>query len=155
MYQSNNNNPSSFKPSASFPKMSIGGPGGLLRNKWVLIGLGVLVAGLIVWFIYSYIDTRNQLDKLAKNPNSVQQTESNELTKAIGQYLELPNETPTIATVNNADKLKDQEFFRNAQNGDKVLIYSKAGRALLYRPSTKKVIEYSKIDLNNTPTTNK
>ena len=58
------------------------------------------------------------------------------------------SEAPTIATVNDITKLKGQAFFADAKNGDKVLIYTKAGKAVLYRPLTNKVIEYSTVNLN-------
>ncbi len=63
------------------------------------------------------------------------------LVKTVGQLIELPEgETPTIATVADKSKLTDQAFFARAQNGDKVLIFSQAREAILYRPSTGKII---------------
>lgn len=113
----------------------------------VAIGL-MIVAGLLV---RNYIQTRNELKKAA-DPQATVREEATELTKDIGKFLELPSsETPTLATVNDADKLKSQPFFKNAQNGDKLLVYSNASRAVLYRPSTKKVIEYMPIDLGAPP----
>ena len=60
----------------------------------------------------------------------------------IGKYMILPtDETPTVATVADKDKLSGQPFFANAQNGDKVLFYTKAQKAILYRPSINKIVE--------------
>jgi hypothetical protein len=61
----------------------------------------------------------------------------------VSQLIELPNEQPSIATVVDASKLKGQEFFANAENGDKVLIYAKAKVSILYRPSSNKIIKQS------------
>jgi len=63
----------------------------------------------------------------------------------VGKLMELPHETPTIATVTDVNKLEDQPFFAKAQNGDKVLIFSAAQRAIIYRPSTNKVIDITPI----------
>jgi hypothetical protein len=75
--------------------------------------------------------------------------EIEDLTKTIGQFLELPtDETPTLATVTDREKLADQTFFLKAENGDKVLIYSQSGKAILYRPSTKKIVDMTSVNVN-------
>ena len=75
--------------------------------------------------------------------------EIEELTKTIGQFVELPvDETPTLATVTDREKLADQTFFIKAENGDKVLIYSNSGKAILYRPSTKKIVDMTSVNIN-------
>jgi uncharacterized protein HemX len=113
---------------------------------WKKLLLAVVLAGIIGGLAYGYVNTRNQLEK-QKSSNPAQ-TETQQLTSKVGALVDLPTgETPTIATVNNASKLQSQAFFANAKNGDKVLIYSKSGKAVLYRPSTNKVIEYSKVNL--------
>lgn len=67
--------------------------------------------------------------------------------------MELPqDEQPTVATVLDKDKLKDQGFFVKAENGDKVVIYSKARKAILYRESAKKIIEVAPIELSQAET---
>jgi hypothetical protein len=77
------------------------------------------------------------------------QYEASQLTEKIGDFIQLPNEEATLAIVKDVDKLRSQEFFKSAENDDKVLIFPKSGRALLYRPSTDKVIEYAKVILLN------
>jgi hypothetical protein len=115
-------------------------------RRWLLILIALLVVGLGV-LTYGYVHTKNQLNA-AKNPAAAGKTQTEQIVNQVSKYLELPTgETPTLATVNDVSKLKSQTFFRNAQNGDKVLIYTKSGRALLYRPSTKKIIEYAPVNL--------
>lgn len=73
--------------------------------------------------------------------NLDQGQEKEDLAQELSQYLDLPNdEVPTLATVTDKEKLADQTFFSEVENGDKVLIYSKAGKVILYRPSIKKVV---------------
>jgi len=96
----------------------------------------VLLAAL---FVRNYMQTRNKL-----------QDDPAQLSATIGKFLELPQgEIPTVASVKDAGKLKGQPFFDHAQNDDKVLIYTKSGKAVLYRPSTKRVVEFSRVNLGN------
>lgn len=114
-----------------------------LGRKWLKILLALIIVAGIAWLAYGYINTKNQLEKLSSSGSSAGQTETEQLVDKVGKLVDLPTgETPTIATVNNAAKLKTQTFFANAQDGDKVIIYSKAARAILYRPSNNKIIEY-------------
>ena len=77
------------------------------------------------------------------------QAEANALVAKVSKLMVLPaDETPTIATVTDIEAVKDQPFFANAQNDDKVLIYQKAGKAILYRESENKIIEVGAVNFN-------
>lgn len=68
----------------------------------------------------------------------------------ISEYFELPtSETPTLATVTDREKLSGQEFFASSQNGDKVLLYQEGRKAILYRPSTGKIVNVAPIGIQN------
>ncbi len=91
-----------------------------------------------------------QYHNLKSNPNIEVQQEVDSLVAAVGKIMELPDdEKPTIATIQDVEKLKDQVFFIKAQNGDKLLAYSKALTAILYRPSSNKIISVGPISLDN------
>lgn len=89
-----------------------------------------------------------------QNSGNVSQVNLNEdqikaLLTEVGSKMELPGgETPDIATVTDVSKLAGQDFFKKAQNGDKVLIYRSSSKAILYRPSTGKIIEVAPVNLN-------
>jgi len=68
-------------------------------------------------------------------------SEVNEIAGKVGKIMMLPNESPTLATVTDVGKLKNQSFFANAENGDKVLIFPSTQKAILYRPGVNKIIE--------------
>lgn len=66
----------------------------------------------------------------------------------VGKVVDLPkDETPTLATISDKEALPPEFLFKNAQNGDMVLVYTEAKKAYLYRPSTNKVVEITSINL--------
>lgn len=84
------------------------------------------------------------------NPNDVLAQADKQLVEAVGKLMILPaDEAPTIATVTDLEKLKGQPFFANAAVGDKVLIYTKAQKAILYRPSEDKIIELAPLNIGS------
>lgn len=103
-----------------------------------LIGVGLWGIGLN----NDNKDLKTQVKELNNNPQIAVQKQTNELIAKVGSLIDLPkNETPTVANVSDAAAAKKQSaFFNNALNGDKVLMYAKAGEAILYRPSTNKIV---------------
>lgn len=81
--------------------------------------------------------------------------EIQKLLEEVGKYITLPtNETPTIATVSDPSKLKEQPFFAKSEIGDKALIFPSSNRAILYRPKEHKIIEISTLDTSPTTSQN-
>ena len=92
---------------------------------------------------------------LKKNPNMIAQQETQQLIDKVGKLMELPkDETPTVATVTDKEKVKEKAFFKNTENEDKVLIYVKAEKAILYRPSTNKIIGVTSVLLDKSQSQN-
>lgn len=75
------------------------------------------------------------------------------LVAAVGRAIVLhTNENPTVATVADLSKLKDQPFFAHAKVGDKVLIYPVAQKAILWSPTLNKIVDISALaSTNQTP----
>ena len=64
-------------------------------------------------------------------------------------YTSCPDVCPiTLGELNQAlEKLGDQAFFSKAQKDDRVVIYAQAKKAILYRPSTKKIVEVAPLNI--------
>jgi hypothetical protein len=108
------------------------------NKKFFVIIAGIIIGGLLFSTYYFWQKYR----KILKNPNIVAQEEVKGITEKIQKFMDLPEgETPDLAKVSNKEKLEGQPFFQKSQNGDVVLIYLKAKRAILYRPSTNRVID--------------
>ena len=118
-------------------------------KAWLaVVAVLVLLAG-IGWFAYDYSQVRKENERLS-DPQQAAKEATAQLITDVGKLTDLPQgETPTVATVSDVSKLKGQAFFAKAQNGDKVLIYTQAKRAILYRPSTNKVIEIAPVNLGS------
>ena len=109
-----------------------------LGKKIALGSFAVVFIALLAATFYFY----NQWKQIKTDPQVAAQRETTAITEKISRFMDLPaGESPTLATVTSVEKLKDQPFFAHAQNGDKALVYSSAGRAILYRPSTNRIIE--------------
>jgi len=112
----------------------------------------VLILGLLVLAVvpsYYFYDKYQKSQQLLKNPTEAARAEVKTLVERVGKLIELPNEEPTVATVSDKAKLADQPFFQKAENGDKVLIYTQARKAILFRPATNKIIEVSTVNLGD------
>ena len=107
----------------------------------------LLVAGSVYGGI-KYTKLQDENTRLS-NPQESAKAEMDRVKEAVEMLVDTPkDETPIIATVTDVEKLKSQPFYANAQNGDKALFYEKSKRAILYRPSTNKIINTSTIDIN-------
>lgn len=119
------------------------------KKRWVMILLGILIMGLIGASGYYYW----QFKKIKANPNAASQQDVKKLVTEVSNIIELPQGVdPTVATVSNKDQLQDQDFFKGAENGDKILIYASSKMAILYRPSTKKIIRVAPLVLGQNDT---
>jgi len=130
-------------------------PGVSRKLVWVI----VIISGLVVLAALGlFLLTQQQLNEVKKDLAQQQddpalkiREENKLLITEVGKLIVLPvDEDPTIATVSDLNKLKDQPFFAKAQLGDKVLIYTNAKKAILYRPIEKKIIELAPL-IDNQP----
>lgn len=113
------------------------------KKKILLIVLAVLLLAGLSFGAYFFYTKYNEI---RENPNLVAEEEIEYLVGKVGKLMDLPaNEKPTVATVMDREKLATQEFFKNAENGDKLLAYVGAKKAILYRPSTDRIIEVAPI----------
>lgn len=103
----------------------------------------ILVLVLSSFLVYNYFFNRKNLEN-----------EVNYLVDKVGDLMFLPiGEIPTIATVSEPEKLKNQEFFKDAKKGDKVLIYTNARKAILYDPLADKIITIAPVSLDKNANT--
>jgi hypothetical protein len=109
----------------------------------LLVGL-VIAVGMAVFFYM-------ELNKTKQDPQEAASKEALQIIEKVSRLIVLPEgETPTIATVSDPEKLQDQPFFSKAQQGDRVLIYTNAKKAILYNPATNKIVEVAPLNIGDT-----
>lgn len=115
-------------------------------TKLILLLISYLILAIIVWKVAT---------KQTTDPVKLQEQAQKELTaivEAVGKIMILPKEeTPQVAIIQDVDALKkSQDFFTDAQNGDKILVYAKARKAIIYREETNQIVN---VALNIGPVT--
>jgi heme/copper-type cytochrome/quinol oxidase subunit 2 len=118
----------------------------------VVIIIAVLAAAGCVFMYLKYSSAQNKIKTLT-DPQVQQEMakkEAQTLVAKIGKLIMLPaDEEPTIATVTDVDALKkEQPFYRDAQNGDKVIIYMQAKKAIIYNEARDILVNVGPIFLN-------
>jgi hypothetical protein len=108
------------------------------RSKLRLV-LAILASAVIVALVATVVILWQQNSALRNTDQAVAE-QAQQLKNKVSILMEVPDETPVIATVSAVEELRDQPFFKKAENGDKVLIFSAEKKAVIYRESTNKII---------------
>jgi hypothetical protein len=107
------------------------------RVQQIVLSLSLAVFLLISLSIYLEYQVYS-LKKLETFKEKTQETTPQtpaEIMEAVSHHIILPTGTPQVAAVQDAAKLSTtQAFFKDAQNGDVVIVYDTM--ILLYRPAT-------------------
>lgn len=121
-----------------------------MEKKPVIFAFAILILLAIAGSsagIYYYV----QFKKLETRVNDPKAQVKDILAK-VGKLIELPTgEEPTVATVNDAEKIRNQPFFAKAQNGYTVILYSSSKMAILFDDKNNKIINIGTINNLGTP----
>lgn len=102
----------------------------------VVGAIGGIIAG--IYFYTKYQSAQTALRTATINSRE----EAKTLVEKVGKLIDIPtDEEPTIATVTDLERLKNQPFFAKAKIGDRVLLYTKNKKAYLYDPVANKILE--------------
>lgn len=124
-----------------------------MKNQKIFIAFGVIIFIILISLpgIYFYRKYRQSRDMLFQLPLSSPEQAKSILDK-IREITQLPNdEVPEIVTIFDITKSGGQAFFAKGKNGDKLVIYKKAGLAILYDPIENQIVQMGPLILP-TPT---
>ena len=91
--------------------------------------LGILLLAIVALIgvgasVYMYMEMQS-IKNDPKTLQQAQQSKVNAIKDKVGKLIAIPkDETPVLATVDDKEKLKDQPFFKDAQNGDVILMFA-------------------------------
>lgn len=78
-----------------------------------------------------------------------QQAQPQTPLEAMARLMELPQgEDPVLQTVEKKEDINKNPLFAKVENGDIIAIYPKKSQAIVYRPSTNKIIAVGAVQLN-------
>lgn len=107
------------------------------KYKQSFITLGVIVAVAVLGF---------GVLKIYQNAHRSPVSEQKAIIAKVSKLLVLPSgEEPALATITDTKKLTNNAFLAKAKNGDKVLLYAKNQKAIIYRPSLNKIVDIGPI----------
>lgn len=114
----------------------------MLSKRVLLSTVVVVYMGFSTFAAIRFYDLYRQAEAKVPKTEKEMEKEVADITTQLKKIMNVPDEKPVIATVKDKNALKGQQaFFANAENGDKLVIFQTARKAILFRPSTEKIIE--------------
>ena len=115
----------------------------------IIVVLVVAVAALAA----GYIKAQREMTQLRASgfDEGVNRQEIEQVLTQVGRLIILPQgEEPVMATVVDAEALaKEQPFYANAINGDKVLVYLQNKQAIIYSPERDIIVNVGPVVIND------
>lgn len=120
-----------------------------------LLGLAVLGgAGYFGWMKYNQM--YNSPEAVTAAQVAEAEAEKKVILEDISKLMLLPEGDPVLFKVSNKDQMRAQQaFFKDTENDDVLLVFQQAGKAIIFRPSSKTIINVGPVNFDNTaaPTT--
>lgn len=116
----------------------------------------IIFLGLVsfsAWSFQSYSQAKKEVLKLStlEGRQELLDKELDSLLGDVRRHLILPeDEQPVVATISDIDALsKEQPFFEGASNGDKVIVYTTASKAIIYSPERDVIVNVGTVLVDN------
>lgn len=124
----------------------------------IIIVILIIIGAFTCWKYFN--ENGFNLSKIGINSTAtsksgeVTQAEIEQTLKAVSRHLLLPSgEVPQMATISNVEEMaKQQVFFAGAKNGDKLIVYMIAKKAIIYSPSRDIVVNVGPVFMNDQAT---
>jgi len=115
------------------------------RSKMIIVAGAVIAVLVVAVGVLGWKYYQASHNSAAKNKET-----SSRIIKAVSNIYMVPtDEEPTVALIQDKQKLENQEFFKNTNNGDYLLLYQKAKLAIVYRESARKLVTVGPVNINS------
>lgn len=121
-----------------------------MKTKKILSILVVLVILLLAFAIFrKFYDPKGDAES-----QQLSDKEIKSLVKKVSKLIIVPDETPVIATIIKADELiAEQKFYLGSKDGDYLIVFPTAKKAIIYRKEEDKLINVGPIIVDEQATT--
>jgi len=102
------------------------------------------VGAVIIFILLVILGSGNEQGLRIKKPEEV--VLNDKLLAKVAELIILPDERPFVATIVDYKPLKDNPFFKDAKEGDKLLLFEGMGKAILYDPVSNKLLNTGTIE---------
>lgn len=120
---------------------------------WLLLAIAV---GALIWSFLNYWTTSRKLAVLTdpKLASELNQKETDELLEKMRALMIIPKDkNPIVATINDVETLAtNQDFYRNAHNGDRLVIFTASKKAVIYDADDNRIVNVGPIFYTNPET---
>lgn len=117
------------------------------KQKTILAILGIIIL-VLAGFYYKFNLSKKASEKRV-------QAETVRLVKEVKKIMVLPeSDVPAIFDIQDPVLLTNQQaFFAGAQKGDKLLVYPQLGKAIIYSPERKMIVNVGPVTFDQTKST--
>ncbi len=124
----------------------------LMRVVISIAILAILGAGAFAYYTMRGTGNSVNTGKMASSTSETVNTEALEgIVLRVQKLIMIPSEQPVIYTVDNAKELTAQQaFFTGAEDGDILLVFPKAEKAILYSSARNIIVNVGPITYDNT-----
>lgn len=117
--------------------------------QWILYFLMLALIGVAAFTLWQNTQLKKQYDEVVNNPaasSKVQEEKARVTVDNLKKILKINgDEQPAVALIQDVTKTKEsnQEFYKDAENGDALIVYS--SRAIIYREKDNQIINIAPI----------
>ncbi len=124
-----------------------------MKTKKILSILILIIILLLAFAIFKKF--YNPIDESNKKTDQLSEKQVASIVKKISKLIVVPSdEKPMIVPILNADELiAEQRFYIGSEDGDYVIVYPNAKKAIIYRESENKLINVGPVIVDQPATT--